>query len=186
MILNKRHWAFIRMLFISSSMKRAQYMKQKGFFRSMGTRVMIMDRKIPLYSELISIGNNVWIASGVHFVTHDVCHYMLNGLKDGRKYFEKLGCIEIGDNVFVGTGATILYDVKIGNNVVIAAGTYVNKDIPDNSVVGGVPAKVLGSFDDFKAKRAQVKNANQPVVAGGDLSDVCIEEVWDAFTALHS
>jgi len=51
--------------------------------------------------------------------------------------------IIIGDNCYIGTGATILGPVTIGNNVTIAAGAVVNKDVPDNAVVAGVPAKVV-------------------------------------------
>ena len=51
--------------------------------------------------------------------------------------------IVIGDNCYIGTGATILGPVTIGNNVTIAAGAVVNKDVPDGSTVGGVPAKVI-------------------------------------------
>lgn len=51
--------------------------------------------------------------------------------------------IEVGDNCYISTGVTILGPVKIGNNVTIGAGAVVVKDIPDNTVVGGVPAKPL-------------------------------------------
>ncbi len=51
--------------------------------------------------------------------------------------------ITVGDNCYISTGATILGPVKIGNNVTIGAGAVVVKDIPDNCIVGGVPAKVL-------------------------------------------
>ena len=57
---------------------------------------------------------------------------------------EKIGCIDIKDNVFIGSNTTVLYDVRIGSNVVIGAGSLVNKDIPDNSVAAGVPVKVMG------------------------------------------
>lgn len=49
----------------------------------------------------------------------------------------------IGDNVYIATGVTILGPVKIGNNVTIAANSVVIKDIPDNCVVSGVPAKII-------------------------------------------
>lgn len=49
----------------------------------------------------------------------------------------------IGDNCYIGTGATILGPLTIGNNVTIGAGAVVTTDIPDNAVVGGVPAKVI-------------------------------------------
>lgn len=53
-------------------------------------------------------------------------------------------CIEVGDNCYFGTGATILGPVKIGNNVIVGAGAVVTKDIPDNCIVAGVPAKIIG------------------------------------------
>ena len=49
----------------------------------------------------------------------------------------------IGDNCYISTGVTILGPIRIGNNVTIAAGAVVNKDVPDDAVVGGVPAKVI-------------------------------------------
>lgn len=58
----------------------------------------------------------------------------------------------IGNNVLIGAGAKILGPVKIGNNVVIGANAVVNKDIPDNTLVGGVPARVLKeniNIDDY-------------------------------------
>ena len=62
----------------------------------------------------------------------------------GRKSPDQIDCdIYVGDNVYISTGATILGPVRIGNNVTIGAGAVVTKDIPDNAVVGGVPAKIL-------------------------------------------
>ena len=49
----------------------------------------------------------------------------------------------IGDNCYISAGVTILGPITIGNNVTIAAGAVVNKDVPDNCVVAGVPAKII-------------------------------------------
>lgn len=57
-----------------------------------------------------------------------------------------MGTIEIFDHVMIGAGSKILPNVKIGPNVIVAAGSIVTKDVPPNSVVAGVPAKVIGSF----------------------------------------
>jgi len=183
--MNKRHLITLKLYTISSPMKRANYLKKKGVFHHIGERVMITSRKIPLYANLISIGNNVWMASGVEFITHDVVHYMLNGLQDKNKYQEKIGCIEIGNNVFIGSGSKIMYDTKVGDNVIIAAGSIVTKDIPSGCVVGGVPAKVIGDFNEFKEKR-RVYNMNTPADNMKQLaSSQCEEEAWEIFKKLH-
>lgn len=54
--------------------------------------------------------------------------------------------VHIGDDVWIGGNCTILPDVTIGNNVVIAAGAVVTKDVPDNCVVAGVPAAIVKSL----------------------------------------
>ncbi len=56
------------------------------------------------------------------------------------------GSVVLEENVWVGAGATILPGVHIGRNSVIAAGAVVNNDVPDNTVVAGVPAKVIKQF----------------------------------------
>ena len=55
----------------------------------------------------------------------------------------ELGTPEIGDNVYIGPGAKVFGGIKIGNNVAIGANAVVTHDIPDNAVVGGVPAKII-------------------------------------------
>ncbi|HEX7861817.1 MAG TPA: serine O-acetyltransferase [Verrucomicrobiae bacterium] len=50
---------------------------------------------------------------------------------------------QIGDNVYIGPGAKIFGAIRIGNNVAIGANAVVNKDVPDNVTVGGIPAKVI-------------------------------------------
>ena len=179
--MNIRYWHMLRLYTIRSSMKRAEYMKKHGIFHSMGERVMITSRKIPLYAKLISIGSNVWMASGVEFIPHDVTHYMLNGMKDGHKYQEKIGCIEIGNNVFIGADAKILYDVKVGDNVIIAASALINKDVPSNSVVGGVPARVISSLDDYLEKRRAFNVEHPANNAKQEISPECEEEMWVRF-----
>lgn len=54
----------------------------------------------------------------------------------------------IGDNCFIGGGAKVIGDIKIGDNVIIAPNAVVVKDVPDNAVVGGVPAKIIKFKDE--------------------------------------
>jgi maltose O-acetyltransferase len=59
----------------------------------------------------------------------------------------KAAPVRIGNDVWIGGNVTILPGVTIGNNVVVAAGAVVNKDVPDNSLVGGVPAKLIRELE---------------------------------------
>lgn len=56
--------------------------------------------------------------------------------------------IVIGDGTWIGAGATVLGGVTIGKGCIVAAGAVVTKDVPDNTIVGGVPAKVLRELPD--------------------------------------
>ena len=63
----------------------------------------------------------------------------------------------IGDNVHISAGARILGPIRIGNNVIIGANAVVVKDVPDNCIVAGVPAKIIKeniSLDDFEGEKA--------------------------------
>ena len=147
----------------------------------MGDNCMTMFRKVPLYPKLISFGDNVWIASNVSFVTHDVIHKMLNNTDYGKEYtfLEYAGCIDIKDNVFVGSNTTILPNVTIGSNTIIAAGSLVNKNI-SGGVFAGVPARYICSIDDFVNKRKSIEQIE--LIGGkGGLSPETIEAVWKRF-----
>ena len=78
---------------------------------------------------------------------------MLNKAEDKKKYQIYLGTIEIFDNVFIGANSTIMYNVKIGPNAIVAAGSVVTKDVPEGKIVAGNPAKVIGTIEDLKIKR---------------------------------
>ena len=174
----------LKLWMIPGAVKRAQYLRDKKVFASFGEKCSYMDRRVPLYAKLIKIGNNVHFASHVIFLTHEVVHMMINRMYGGEKVAqEKVGCIEIGNNVFVGSNTTILHDVKIGNNVVIGAGSFINKDVPDNSVVGGVPARVIGDFDSFVSKRIQGSrdSANGLHPHKEEIGEDLQAQLWDAF-----
>lgn len=155
MTLNKRlFWSIILMLRRGGGRSTAEFIRKHHLYGSVGENCMIMKKKLPLYSNLVHLHNNVWVASNVGFVTHDVIHSMLNKnpLLGGGKFIEKVGCIEVMDNVFIGSGTRILYNTRIGTNVIIGSDSLVTKDIPDNSVYAGVPARFICSFDEYVEK----------------------------------
>ncbi len=142
---------------IPSAETRSKMLKKHNYFYEMGENVHFQPRQLPADPKFIKLHNNISIASNVHFITHDVIHYVFNNLNDKpiEKFQSHLGCIEIMDNVFVGSGTRIMPNVKIGPNAIVAAGSLITKDVPEGVIVGGVPAKIIGSFDDLMKKRAQ-------------------------------
>ena len=167
--------------------KRAHYARKHGVFHKIGENVFIQSKFLPIYSELISFGNNIVIARAVDFCTHDVTHEVLNRLpEEERKYLrfkEKVGCIEILDNVFVGSNSVILYNTRIGPNVIIGSGSVVTRDWEPNSVYAGVPAKKIGSYEEFMAKRIE-QEENQTIATTThhqNLTQEDIEIAWKIF-----
>jgi len=99
---------------------------------------------------LVSIGDHVTVTSGVKFITHDGSTCLVKD-EQGKRY-QRFAPIQVGSHVFIGVNSIIMPGVSIGSNVVIGAGSVVTKDIPDNSVAIGVPAKVVSNFADYQAK----------------------------------
>lgn len=149
----------IKLYFMKDSVERTNYLVKNNVFQSVGDNFFFQPRVIPADPKLIIFHNNVHVASGVTFVNHDITHNMLNNLGIGNfSYVE--GCIEVMDNVFIGANSTILPNVRIGSNVIIGAGSVVTHDVPDNSVVAGVPAKVIKTFDEYLESRKKMVNSS--------------------------
>lgn len=148
----KRYYILLKVALIRDAYKRAAWLKKIGYFAQQGENCCFWTLRFGTEPYLISFGNNVVIATGACFVTHDVFSRILRTKFSNPNIQDRTGTIQIGNNVFIGTNTTIMYNVKIGNNVLVAAGSVVTKDIPDGVIVGGVPAKVIGKFDDYQKK----------------------------------
>jgi maltose O-acetyltransferase len=99
----------------------------------------------PDFASLITIGEHTTFGPRAVVLAHDASMKKLTG-------YTKFAPVTIGKYVFVGCGAIILPGATIGDRVVVAAGAVVSGDVPENSIVGGNPAKVLGSTDAFTEK----------------------------------
>lgn len=138
---------------MGKSDKKASVLRKSKMFHSYGKEGYWHPNLVPSHPEMISIGDNVLVSGGVKFFEHDMVQFMLNEKYKTNEFNYYKGPIVIGNNVMIGGNSIILYNVSIGNNVIIAAGSVVTKNVPDNVVVGGNPAKIIGSFDDFVEKR---------------------------------
>lgn len=126
-------------------------LKPEAHARALGVRLGSGCRLIECeYSSepyLIKMGDRV-SATKVRFETHDGGVWVLRGeMRD----VDVVRPICIGNNVFIGYEAVIMPGVTIGNNVVIGARAVVTKDIPDNCVAVGVPARVIKNVDEYKS-----------------------------------
>ena len=123
----------------------------------------------PFYTDFgknITIGKDVFINSGCHFqdqggitigdgtlVGHNVVlatiNHDLNPSKERQNHYAP---VRIGNHVWIGSNATVLPGVTIGDWAVVAAGAVVTKDVPAMTVVGGVPAKILKTISEEPAE----------------------------------
>ena len=136
------------------------YIKRKkdpiGFFRGLGAVIgencEIRNSSFGSEPYLITIGNRVRINAGVQLITHDGGVWVLRNMNKEYKDADLIKPIHIGDNVHIGSNAIIMPGVNIGSNCIIGCGAIVTKDVPDNSVVAGVPARVLKTIEEYEEK----------------------------------
>jgi maltose O-acetyltransferase len=109
-----------------------------GFNITVGENFYCNFNVILLDCNKINIGNNVFLAPGVQILT---ASHPIDAVE--RRSVEFALPVTIGNDVWIGANALILPGVTVGSRVVIAAGAVVNKDVEDDVVVAGVPARVV-------------------------------------------
>jgi len=133
------------------------------YFRSQGARIgqhnRLEVRSLGPEPYLVSIGDHCTIAGNVGFVTHDGGVWVFT---EEIPDLQKFGRITIHDNCFIGMNSIIMGNVTIGPNAIVGAGSIVTRDVPENSIVAGNPAKPISTLDAYREKVVKIWEVQKP------------------------
>jgi acetyltransferase-like isoleucine patch superfamily enzyme len=124
-----------------------EYFRKQGATVGDGCRLLV--RSLGSEPYLVTIGDQTLVSSDVVFVNHDGATWVV---EDRNPRVNRFARIEIGSRVFVGTRSILMPGVRIGDRSVVAAGAVVTHDVPPGTIVAGVPARVIGTVDEFEKK----------------------------------
>ena len=143
---NSYYFAYLK--YILKGRKRdvlINFYRKKGI--NIGDNCAIFSSIVTPESYLISIGDNVTISTDVKLITHD------NSVsKVIPNVTDVFGRIDIGNNCFIGAASILLPGISLGDNSIVAAGSVVTKSFPNNVIVGGNPAKIICTIEEYKLK----------------------------------
>lgn len=178
----QRLYHSIRLLLIRNPIGKANYLKKHNILGGIGNNCSWGPWLLPLYPELIILHDNVHIHKTSRIVTHDFLNRFLTIRDSSGDYGfgEKLGCVELMNNVYIAMNVTIMPNVRIGNDCIISAGSIVTSDIPDNSLAAGNPARVTGRFDLFAALRKMSK-AQTVEFKNQEITKEIADREWNRF-----
>lgn len=127
----------------------AEFLRKQGGFYSIGENCWIIRTANITDPAYVRLGDNVML-SACNLLGHDGSVHMLQQAYGVT--LDKVGKIDIGNNVFIGHQAIILPGVTIGNNVIVGAGSVVTKDVADGDIVAGIPARAIARTDEYVAQ----------------------------------
>lgn len=134
-----RNEFFERVFFylIPTAQGRLKWLRKRNKFSLLGEHVHWQPRKYPIDGTRLKIHDNVAVAADVEFILHDIIHWIFDGMDNKRKNAQYGGCVEVFENVFIGSGVRVLSGVSIGPNAIVAAGAVVTKNVAPGTIVGG-------------------------------------------------
>lgn len=146
----------------------AEYFRKQG--AQIGDHCSIVPTSLGTEPYLVRIGNHVTIAQGVKFITHDGGVWIFRNEIPDMQVF---GPIIIDDNCVIGQDSILLGNIHVGRNSIVGAGSVVISDVPESTIVMGVPARPFGSIEKYKEKCVERWKAQRP-------SDIRLEpgETW--------
>ena len=156
----------------------AEYFRMQGAKIGQYNRLEI--RSLGSEPYLISIDNHCTVAPNVRFNTHDGGVWVFT---EEIPDLQKFGTIKILNNCFIGMNSIIMANVTIGPNSIVGAGSIVTKDIPENSIVAGNPARPISTLKIYREKVLRVWEQQRPpgyfngIKAGIKYSPAYIQEL---------
>lgn len=168
----------------SNSKRLLAYYRNGGVKIGKGTVIfnpkdILIDDSRP---ELLEIGKHVFLHAGTTILTHDWASWCF--VDTYAEFYPSHSKVIIGDNVWLGRDVTICKGVTIGDNCIIGTKSVVTKSIPSNSIAVGIPAKVIGSYEDYMNKRS-MKYVEEAVEYAQSIIDSgrepCIDDFKDDY-----
>lgn len=147
--------------FLKGSLRVAQ---EKGMIVEPGVSVM---GGVNFGSEpyLITLKKGCRISYDVTFINHDGGTWAFRQHWDEYKDVIKYGRIEVGEESFIGARSIIMPGVSIGRNCVIGAGSIVTKDVPDETVVAGIPARKICTTKEYAERSLSTMPKDFDIIA---------------------